>query len=376
MAKGSRREFLTSSLGAAAIAIAGSKRAAWAQGGTQPSHQPRIRFAVIGINHGHINNQVQTMLRAGGQFASFYAKEADLAAAFTKRFPDVKVARSEQEILDDSTIHLILSAAIPNERAPLGVKAMEHGKDFLVDKPAATTTEQLAEVRRVQAKTKRIFSVLIGRHESRSINKAGELIRSGAIGKVIQTVGLAPHKMSPETRPAWFFKRDQYGGIICDLASHNFDAYLYLTATTRAEIVASQVGNVNHPQYPELEDFGDVMLSGDGGAGYIRVDWFTPAGLNTFGDGRLTIIGSEGYIELRETVDIVGRPGGDHLFLVDQKGSKYVDCSDVPLPYGERLVDDVVNRTTTADSQSRTFLAMELALEAQKRARRLGVQRG
>jgi predicted dehydrogenase len=376
MAKGSRREFLTSSLGAAAIAIAGSKRAAWAQGGTQPSRQPRIRFAVIGINHGHINNQVQTMLRAGGQFASFYAKEADLAAAFTKRFPDVKVARSEQEILDDSTIHLILSAAIPNERAPLGVKAMEHGKDFLVDKPAATTTEQLAEVRRVQAKTKRIFSVLIGRHESRSINKAGELIRSGAIGKVIQTVGLAPHKMSPETRPAWFFKRDQYGGIICDLASHNFDAYLYLTATTRAEIVASQVGNVNHPQYPELEDFGDVMLSGDGGAGYIRVDWFTPAGLNTFGDGRLTIIGSEGYIELRETVDIVGRPGGDHLFLVDQKGSKYVDCSDVPLPYGERLVDDVVNRTTTADSQSRTFLAMELALEAQKRARRLGVQRG
>jgi len=246
----------------------------------------------------------------------------------------------------------------------------------MVDKPAATTTEQLAEVRRVQAQTKRIFSVLIGRHESRSINKAGELVQAGAIGKVIQTAALAPHKMTPDTRPAWFFKRDQYGGIICDLASHNFDAYLYLTGTTRAEIVASQVGNIKHPQYPELEDFGDVMLSGDGGAGYIRVDWFTPAGLSTFGDGRLTIIGSEGYIELRETVDIVGRPGGDHLFLVDQKGAKYVDCSDVPLPYGGRLVDDVLNRTTTADSQSRTFLTMELALEAQKRARRLGVQRG
>jgi predicted dehydrogenase len=218
--------------------------------------------------------------------------------------------------------------------------------------------------------------VLIGRHESRSINKAGELVQAGAIGKVIQTAALAPHKMTPDTRPAWFFKRDQYGGIICDLASHNFDAYLYLTGTTRAEIVASQVGNIKHPQYPELEDFGDVMLSGDGGAGYIRVDWFTPAGLSTFGDGRLTIIGSEGYIELRETVDIVGRPGGDHLFLYEQKGAKYVDCSDVPLPYGGRLVDDVLNRTTTADSQSRTFLTMELALEAQKRARRLGVQRG
>lgn len=375
MANRSRRHFLTSSFGAAAIAVARSKQVT-SQAQAQPARTPRIKFAVIGLNHGHINNQVQTALRGGGQLVSFYAKEPDLAAAFAKRYPDAKLARSEQDILEDSTIHLILSAAIPNERAPLGVKAMEHGKDFMVDKPAATTTEQLAEVRRVQAQTKRIFSVLIGRHESRSINKAGELIRSGAIGKVIQTTALAPHKMSPETRPAWFFKRDQYGGIICDLASHNFDAYLYLTATTRAEIVASQIGNVTHPQYPELEDFGDVMLSGDGGAGYIRVDWFTPAGLNTFGDGRLTIIGSEGYIELRETVDIVGRPGGDHLFLVDQKGSKYIDCSDVPLPYGERLVDDVLNRTTTADSQSRTFLTMELALEAQKRARRLGVQRG
>ena len=371
MAKGSRREFLTSSLGAAAVTFAGSKRLAGTRGQASSSRPPRIKFAAIGLNHSHINNQVQTVLRAGGQMVSFYAKEPELAGPFAKRYPDAKLARSEQEILDDPSIQLIVSAAIPNERAPLGMKAMEHGKDFMVDKPAATTAEQLAEVRRVQAKTKKIFTVLIGRHESKSINKAGELIRAGAIGQVIQTAALAPHKMSPQTRPAWFFKRDQYGGILCDLASHNIDAFLFLTSSTKAEVVASQVGNLHNSQYPELEDFGDVMLSGDGGPGYIRVDWFTPAGLSTFGDGRLTIIGSDGYIELRETVDIAGRPGGDHLFLVDQKGTKYVDCSDVSLLYGERLIDDVLNRTTTADSQSRTFLAMELALEAQKRARRL-----
>jgi predicted dehydrogenase len=365
MATHTRREFFHSSLAASAIAFVGSKQA------QSTPRAPRIKFAVIGINHSHINGQVQTVTRGGGQLVSFYAKEPDLAAAFAKRFPEAKLARSEQEILDDSSIQLIVSASIPNERAPLGIRAMEHGKDFMVDKPAATTLEQLAEIRRVQAKTNKIFSVLIGRHESKSINKAGELIRAGAIGKVVQTTGLAPHKMNPETRPGWFFKRAQYGGILCDLASHNLDAYLFLTSTTRAEVVASQIGNVHHPQYPELEDFGDIMLSGDGGAGYIRVDWFTPAGLSTFGDGRLTIIGTDGYIELRETVDIAGRPGGDHLFLIDQKGTKYVDCADVPLPYAERLVDDVVNRTTTADSAARTFLAMQLALEAQNRARRL-----
>jgi len=363
-----RRTFLQS---LPALALINTKRMTQTPAAQLTSRAPRIRFAVIGVNHSHINGQVQTVARGGGQLVAFFAKEPDLAAAFAKRFPEAKVARSEQEILDDSTIQLIVSAAIPNERAPLGVRAMEHGKDFMVDKPAATTVEQLAEVRRVQARTKRIFSVLIGRHESKSINKAGELIRAGAIGKVVQTAALAPHKMSPETRAPWFFKRQQYGGILCDLASHNFDAYLFLTSSTHAEIVASQVGNTHHPQYPELEDFGDVMLSGNGGAGYIRVDWFTPAGLSTFGDGRLTIIGTDGYIELREYVDIAGRPGGDHLFLVDHKSSKYIDCSDVSLPYAERLVDDVANRTTTADSPERMFLAMQLALEAQNRARRL-----
>jgi predicted dehydrogenase len=365
----SRREFLKASLSGAALAWPAIGRQA--QSGTaQTRRAARIRFAAIGLNHGHINGQVDTVVRGGGELVSFFAKEPELASAFAKRFPGAKLARSEREILEDSSIQLIVSASIPNERAPLGVAAMQHGKDFMVDKPAATTLEQLAELRRVQAATRRIFSVLIERHESKTINRAGELIKNGAIGDVVQTVGLAPHRMSPESRPPWFFKRNQYGGILCDLASHNLDAFLFLTKSTSAEVVASQAGNAHHPQYPELEDFGDVMLKGNGGAGYIRVDWFTPAGLSTYGDSRLTILGTDGYIELRKNVDIAGRPGGNHLFLVDNKGAQYMNCDDVPLSYPERLVSDVVNRTETSSSQAMTFLAMQLALEAQNKARR------
>jgi predicted dehydrogenase len=368
-----RREFLKSSLGSAAtVALAGSTRRLPRSQATSPAARPaRIRFAAIGLNHSHINGQVETVIRGGGQLVAFFAKETDLAGAFAKRFPDAKLARSEREILEDPAIPLVVSAAVPDDRAPLGIEVMRHGKDFMVDKPGTTTLEQLAEVRRVQAATKRIFSVLIERLESKSINKAGELVNAGAIGQVIQTVGLAPHRMNPESRPKWFFERQHYGGILCDLASHNLDAFLFLTGSTSAAVVASQVGNVHHPAYPGLEDFGDVMLSGNGGAGYIRVDWFTPAGLNTYGDSRLTILGTEGYIELRKTVDIAGRPGANHLFLVDHKGPQYIDCTDVPLPYAERLVDDIINRTNTSDSQARTFLAMELALEAEKQARRV-----
>lgn len=332
----------------------------------------RIRFSVIGINHGHIYGQVEAVVRGGGELVSFYAKEPDLAAAFAKRYPQAKQADSEARILEDNSIQLILSSGIPDERAPLGIRVMKHGKDYMVDKPGITTLEQLAEARKVQKETKRIYSIMYSeRLENRATVKAGELVKAGAIGKVIQTIGLGPHRMSPKSRPAWFFEKNHYGGILCDIASHQFDQYLFFTGSTKADIVASQVGNVNHPQYPGLEDFGDVTLRGNGGMGYIRVDWFTPDGLKTWGDGRLTILGTEGFIEIRKNIDIAGREGGNHLFLVDQKDTQYIDCSKVVLPYGEQLVSDVLNRTETAMSQEHCFLATELALKAQKHAQRI-----
>ena len=366
-----RRRFIKDLAGSAAVmsALPAIQGAAPAPLRQQP---PRIKFAVIGINHGHINSQVSAVLRGGGELTAVYAKEPDLLAAFVKRFPQAKVARGESEILEDRAVQLVLSAAIPDERAPLGIRVMKHGKDYMADKPGITTLAQLAEVRRVQADTRRIYSIMYSeRFENRATVKAGELVAAGAIGRVVQTIGLGPHRMSPKTRPAWFFDRPRYGGILCDIGSHQADQFLYFTGSTRADVVSSQVGNVHYPQYPTFEDFGDVTLRGDKGTGYIRVDWFTPDGLATWGDGRLTVLGTDGFIEIRKNVDIGGRPGGNHLFLVDHKDTRYVDCSAVALPYGEQLVSDVVNRTETAMSQAHCFLATELVLEAQARAQRL-----
>lgn len=332
----------------------------------------RIKFSVIGINHNHIYGMADAVIRGGGEFVSFHAKEPDLADAFSKKFPQAKQVKDEREILEDKSVQLVLSSIIPDERAPLGVKVMQHGKDYLVDKPGIITLDQLAEVRKVQKQSKRIYSIMYSeRFENRATVKAGELVKAGAIGKVIQTIGLGPHRMNPPTRPHWFFERKHFGGIITDIASHQFDQYLYFTGTTKADIVASQVGNVHHTQYPNFEDFGDVMLRGNGGTGYIRVDWFTPDGLNSWGDGRLTILGTDGYIEIRKNIDIAGREGGNHLFIVNQKETKYIDCSKEPLPFGIQLVDDILNRTETAMTQEHCFLATELALKAQKQAQNI-----
>jgi predicted dehydrogenase len=335
-----------------------------------------IRFSVIGLNHGHINGQTDAVIRGGGTLVSFYAKEPDLGDAFSKRFPQAKAAKSEKEILEDSSIQLVVSASIPVDRAPLGVQVMRHGKDFMVDKPGIITLQQLEDVKKAQKETKRIYSIMYSeRLENRATVKAGELVKAGAIGKVIQTIGLGPHRMNIKSRPEWFFKHNMYGGILCDIGSHQFDQFLFFTGSTQATVAASQVGNVHYPQYPEFEDFGDVTLRGNEGAGYIRVDWFTPDGLNTWGDGRLTILGTDGFIELRKNVDIGGREGGNHLFLVDQKETRYIDCSKEPLVYGEQLVNDIVNRTETAMSQEHCFLATELALQAQKQAQKLSLKK-
>jgi predicted dehydrogenase len=341
------------------------------QSGSRSSDQP-IRFAAIGLNHDHIIGQTNMLLAAGAELVSYFAEEPELAAQYGSRYPQAKLARSAQEILDDESIHLIASASIAADRAGVALATMRHGKDILVDKPGATTLEQLAEIERVQQETGRIWAVYFSEHFStRCTVRAGELVQSGAIGRVVQTTGFGPHRARIEARPAWFFEKARYGGILTDIASHQLEQFLFFTNSSTASIVSSQVGNFRYPQYPELEDYGDLTVRGDGGTGMIRVDWYTPDGLPTWGDGRLFILGTEGYIELRKYLDISGKPGGEHLFLADQEGVRYVECSGTSLPFGPQLLDDIRNRTETAIPQARSFLAMRLAIQAQLAAQRV-----
>jgi predicted dehydrogenase len=331
--------------------------------------QHHIRFSVIGVSHDHILGMTAAVIRGGGELVAVYAAEADKREVFLKRYPQAKVANSEDEILNDSSIQLILSATIPVDRAPLGIRVMKHGKDYLSDKPGITTLEQLADVKKAIAETKKIYAILYSeRLEVKAAVHAGDLVKQGAIGKVVQTVNLAPHQVNAPSRPAWFWDPKKYGGIICDIGSHQVDQFLFYSGSKQAEAAYSQIGNFAHPDHPEFQDFGDVVLHGDGGVGYVRVDWFTPDGLGVWGDGRLFLLGTEGYIELRKYVDIAGRKGGNHLFLVDKKQVQYIDCSNVVLPFGPLFVADIVNRTHTAQDQEQCLLAAELVIRAQKNA--------
>jgi predicted dehydrogenase len=313
------------------------------------------------------------LLDAGATCAGYDPSTSDprVLQGFRERFPALATVE-RRRLLEDGSVDIILSAAIPRDRAAIAVEAMAHGKDVMVDKPGVTSFAQLEAVEQAVRETGRIFSICFSeRFVVPSTIVAGKLIADGAIGRVVQTIGIGPHRLNQAIRPSWFFDPRSHGGILVDIASHQIDQFLHFTGSDDGDIVASSVGHFGGSTGPDFEDFGEILIRSPGATGYIRVDWFTPDGLPAWGDGRLFILGTEGSIELRKYVDPDGRPGTDHLFLVDRTGTRHIDSSREPLTYFRNFLADVRDRTETAMSQAHVFTTCRLALEAQERAARL-----
>jgi len=345
------------------------------QGKPDPVVAPgEFNFATVHLDHGHIYGQTNGLLEAGATLKWVYDPDPAKVEAYREKYPQAQVARSLDEVLADDSIHLVAAAAIPSLRGALGCRVMASGKDYFTDKTPFTTFDQLADAKKVVAATGRKYAVYFSeRLHVESAMFATDLVRDGAIGKVIQVLGLGPHRLSKPSRPDWFFEKEKYGGILCDIGSHQFEQFLTFSGATDATVTHACVANYNNADKPELEDFGEANLLGNNGAtNYIRVDWFTPDGLRTWGDGRTIILGTEGYIELRKYVDI-GRDGmGDQVFLVDQKGEHHIPVAGkVGFRFFGELILDCLNRTEKAMTQAHIFKAAELCLAAQAKATRI-----
>jgi predicted dehydrogenase len=331
-------------------------------------------FAAIGLDHGHIYGMCEGLIGAGGTLKWVHDADPAKVEAFRARFPDVRAARAEAEILDDPEVRLVAGAAVTSERCALGLRVMDAGKDYFTDKAPLTTLEQLADAREAVQRTGRKYAVYYSeRIHVETAVFAGQLIEQGAIGRVLQVIGFGPHRLNAPSRPAWFFEKEKYGGILCDIGSHNVDQILHYTGATDAEVVNSQVANYAHPDHPGLDDFGDANLVTDTGAtGYFRCDWFTPDGLQTWGDGRTFILGTEGFIEQRKYMNLGTQDGPAHLFLANgEQETHFRVAGTVGYPYFGQLVLDCLERTERAMTQEHAFKAAELAVTAQLRARDL-----
>ena len=346
------------------------------KGKPQPVVKPgEFVFSAVRLDHGHIYGMCNGLTEAGATLKYVWDPDPAKVAAFLKAFPQARAARSEEEALADPETHLIAGAAVTSERCALGLKAMDAGKDYFTDKAPFTTMAQLDSAKAKVRETGRKYMCYYAErlHDEGSI-LAGYLVDAGEIGKVISVTGFGPHRLGAPGRPKWFFEREKYGGILCDIGSHQIDQFLFYAKEDDARVVSSRIANYAHPDYPELEDFGDCNIIGKNGAAhYFRVDWFTPDGLRTWGDGRLFILGTEGYIEVRKYVNIAQEAnGGGHVFLVNGKGEKYFNAVGATgFPYFGQLILDCLNRTENAMTQHHCFKAAELCLQAQAQAVRM-----
>lgn len=330
-----------------------------------------LKFAAAGLDHGHIFAMTQGMLSAGAECALVWDPDPAKVAEFIRRFPKAKAAESLAEILDASEIRMVANAGVPADRFSMGRLVLESGKDFFVDKPPFTSLGQLAEAEGLTARTGRKYMPYFAeRVHNEAAEKAGELVRAGEIGRVIQVLILAPHRLSKAARPDWFFKKNRYGGILCDIGSHQFEQFLQFSGCDSARVVSARVENFANPDTPELEDFGEALVETANGAScYCRVDWFTPDGLPVWGDGRTFILGTDGFIEIRKYIDY-SREGNppQTLYLSNSKGVEMIDCRGMGFPFFGRFALDILRRTENAMAQSHAFAAARLALEAQAAA--------
>ncbi len=329
-----------------------------------------LRIGIVGIDHRHIYGMATEMVKEGAELVCWWTDGTPATLdGFLKRFPDLPRLPTMGEVLARGDIDLILISSVPADRADQAIRAMRAGKDVMVDKPGCVDLDQLAAIKACVAETGRIWSIDFSeRFEVPAVTRAAELVADGAIGRVIQTIGIGPHRLNLNTRPDWFYQRDRFGGILTDIASHQIDQFLFFTGSQDARVTLASTGNFGNPATPELQDFGQIALESPQGLGYIRVDWFTPDALPNWGDGRLMLLGTEGTIELRKYVDVGGAEGTDHLFVVNGTRCERMDCKDAGLPYFARLTDDIRNRTETAMPQAHAFKVMELAITAQQMA--------
>ena len=278
-----------------------------------------FRFASMALDHGHIYGMTAGLVNAGATLAKVYDPDTEKAKRLAEQY-GAEVAASEKEILEDDSIQLVAAAAVPNLRGPLGLKVQDHDKHYFTDKTPFTELAHLEAARAKQRETGKKWAVCYSeRVQNEAAVYAGQLVHDGVIGRVIQVLGLGPHRLNADKRPAWFFKREEYGGILCDIGSHQIEQFLSYTGNTgavavtravaRALVVAPRVLMLDEPSAglsPKLvgQVFEKLVEIREGGVTIVLVEQNVKAALAIADRGVILVEGKERVVgEARTLMD-------------------------------------------------------------------------
>ncbi|WP_410790172.1 Gfo/Idh/MocA family protein [Kribbella sp. C-35] len=311
------------------------------------------RIAIAGAAHPHVAYATAEV----DQVAEYdLVAVADPSRETAERWAapyDAKVFTDHQQMLREVEPEVVMVAGIYGDRGQVVVDALNAGCHVIADKPLCTTLEDLDAIAEAADRTGRHVTLLLEkRYYPVTLAALGIADRLGTIHGVTSS---GPHKLNRPTRPAWFFERARYGGLLNDLAVHDIDAALLFTGLTSGIVSGSIVDS----------SYGVATLSGPGAVITAGVDWMNPAGSPVHGDYRMKLVGTEGTAEL-----LWAR---NRLVLTTTDLAPH----DVPLPAGHRPAELVLKALAAGNepdiTTERGLLATRLALLAQRSAENGGV---
>lgn len=326
-------------------------------------------FAVVGIEHLHLFEIVEALAAAGARCVA-HSGDGPLADMFASWQTD-STPCAESELLDRTDVDIVVIASVPDHRASLTCRALEAGHHVVSDKPGALSEGDVDDIvdaaRRADRRWWVIYSERLG---NRAMTEAIRLAVEGELGQVVGIDGWGPHSLFEESRPDWFWDRRRSGGVLIDFGCHQVDQFCSIVdpqGRGTVELIGAARGNVAHPDRPAFDDVAEITLGAPGVRGVHRVDVFSPAGLGTWGDCRLRIVGTDATAEVRANVDVGGQSGGEHLLVVDAASARRV----VPPPvtgWADLALADLADGTDSFMALEHVAQVTRLCAQAAERA--------
>lgn len=277
------------------------------------------KFGIIGCQHAHIGMFIEEMLALGYECAGVYEPDNQtLARTLADRY-GLELTGDRESMLADEGVGIIGCSAINDEKMDVMELCELHGKPVMIDKPAVTDRAGLIRLRGLLDRGRIEVGMMLTERFRPSLHTVHGMIRAGELGDIIHISMRKPHRLNPESRPAWHFDRRRSGGIINDLFVHDFDLLRWLTGR---EVETSSGYLAKHilPEYPTFYDAAGVQVFMAGGiTAQLYADWHTPAGSWTWGDGRIFINGTRGIAEIRLEGDPLLSSDEVALVITDQE---------------------------------------------------------
>lgn len=321
------------------------------------------RIAIIGAAHPHVDYVLDELTRADrADFVLVGVQDSDRAVAehHAARFGVPAYDRTEDLLAEGVDIAVI--AGVYGARGSDVVAALRAGAHVLADKPLCTTLDELDEIEAVAAEVGRTVNLLLEKRGYPETLAALDVVRAGELGDIVGVTSSGPHKLNRDQRPAWFFDRAQYGGILADLSVHDLDAALLFApadeGVVRGAVSAPLDGAEGFTRY------GAATLTTPNTVVSAEVSWLTPQASDVHGDYRLRLIGTRGTAEIfwaRGRVEVT----------TEDRATRDLDLPPGLRPAEEALDAFAAGRTPAVGTRD-SLAATRLALLAQESADRDG----